>query len=383
MQVLRTVCTSVMIVAGLQFTHVVASSAGATGSSSLHHEPAGLEIASFLFSPALASETGEPSHFTRGGSEVLVSNLPQPRDQGELAFCYAAVPAVLLDRHRCQKLGLDCNQLPPSERVSMLDLAAMHDSKEPGLHEYGSIMRVLIGAGTRMTKRGLDVSSEACLPYSTLARQDMPDQPGKQHLRAGWSFLYTLYNDLKEVNKSNCNGCTANSIYDHFPLRTPVDQIAELFENTRAGRTSTFPSFVYQIVAPPSCLREENRIAVPSFRLNAWPQNPGDANPESIHEVIEQLLRKNVAVSLSYCSRWEIRDANQQCLNEAGHASIIVGMRDSCSRDTGQCERLYKLLNSYGADWNKQEFIIWVQARHLIAAALELKSPRYILVWVD
>ncbi len=322
-------------------------------------------------------------YFTRPGSEILVSNLPPPRDQGELAFCYAAVPAVLLDRHRCRRQGTDCTALPASEQVSLLDIASAHDDDGPALHEYGSIVRVIRGLVARAGKDRLYLARESCMPYTALDRVDMPERPAHLHLRAGWNTLRNLFDTNRLGHDNRPVDASRAVLAQRLHLPSTAVQQENALRRVRSGGMQDFEHFAWAVLHSPACRGGDNRIGIPAFRARAWPSPDEPVDAAALGGKVLELLQRDLPVSLSYCARWEQRDGNQHCWNRAGHASIVVGQREVCHSGNGDCQLLYKLLNSFGSEWNASELQVWVPADALLDAALELKRRAHLLVWLE
>ncbi len=328
------------------------------------------------------TETGNP-YYTRPGTEILVSNLPPPRDQGELAFCYAAVPAILLDRHRCQRSGQDCTRLTTSDQVSMLDIASENDGDGPTLHEFGSIVRVFRGLIQRAGNGTLQIARESCMPYSALDRLDMPDRPAHLHLRAGWNALRNLYNSNQLGKDQRAVPAVREALASQLRLPAPPGQQLAALRSVRASQPITFEQFAWQLLSNPDCRGTADPITIPPFRARAWPTEEKKISSAMLQKKIRSLLERDLPVSLSYCARWEQSGGSQKCWNRAGHASIVVGQREVCHRGNGDCQMLYKLLNSFGSEWNASELLVWVPADALLAAALELQRVAHLLVWLE
>ena len=330
-----------------------------------------------------AESSAAASYFTRPGTELLVSNLPPPRDQGELAFCYAAVPAVLLDRHRCRREQLDCPALTPAEQVSMLDIAGQNDADGPTLHEFGSIIRVFRGLIQRAGNGRLYIPRESCMPYAALDRLDMPERPAHLHLRAGWNSLRNLFDTNRLGNDRRPLPRVREALAVRLELPAPPARQDAALRRVRSGALTEFDRFAWEMLSNPACNHGPNRVGIPGFRARAWPESDQAIDAAALQAKILGLLQRDLPVSLSYCARWEERDGDQQCWNRAGHASIVVGQREVCSRDTGDCQLLFKLLNSFGRDWNTRDLQVWVPAAALLDAALELKRTAHLLVWLE
>lgn len=331
-----------------------------------------------------ANTSGAGEFYTVAKSERLVSGMPPPRDQGELAFCYAAVPAVLLDRLRCKQNSLNCKALRPKQQISMLHLSTQRFRTDRQLDEYGNINAILQGLKDRMARGREHLASEACAPYNSIARKDMPERPAHLHLRAGWEYLRRNYDLLQRMDQGRCTDCMASDLRNRLDLKTPVGQLRRLMKRDYSHRPLPLSGFMFRAVVPQHCLyRNTERVAIPDFTWHTWPSRAEDAQPEKVMQRIESLVNRNIPVSLAYCSAWEFLDENARCQNLGGHASIVVGHRKVCDRDSGECWKLYKLQNSYGMAWQEKSYHMWVRADKLVSAAMELRSRRHFLTWVN
>lgn len=342
-----------------------------------------LSAALALAPPAGAAADPASPYYTPADSELLVSNLPSPRDQGELAFCYAAVPAVLMERHRCRRQGLRCPDLAPEERLSMLDIASANDNAAPTLHEFGNILRVFQGLVQRVRNNRLHIARETCMPYSALDRLDMPERPAHLHLRAGWSYLQQLHDNLREGREQRSGAQLRDELERRLRVPSSAARLEAAFRDTRAGKLDAYPRFAWRILANPACRDPAHAINIPGFRVEAWPREDNTATPATLQAKIAGLIKRNLPVSLSYCAQWEAQQSGTQCMNRAGHASIIVGQRQVCHRQEGHCQLLYRVLNSFGGAWDATEFLAWIPADALISAALELQGRRHLLIWLE
>lgn len=339
---------------------------------------------------ACLAATGAPCHAeddavyrTIPGSEHLVTGMPAPRDQGELAYCYAAVPTTLLDRARCRKQGLDCEHLDDAQRFSMLHVAAHRFRGAQKLNEYGSINSVFHGLDQHRRNGGRRLASEACAPYASLARLDMPERPAHLHLRAGWDFLGRLHGNLEKAGRADCVDCLVRQVRASLPLKSAEHQLRQVLALDYGRRTLDFPGFVYRMVIPRECTADNAGIRLPDYRWKSWPLQDEAIRQEDIAAKIAELVARDIPVSLAYCSAWEVRDAGARCQNRGGHASIVVGLRRVCRGSDGPCWTLYKLQNSYGSAWAEKSHRLWVRAGPLLAAALELESRRGLLTWLE
>lgn len=333
--------------------------------------------------PDAAHAANGTAYATVPGSERLVTGMPAPRDQGELAYCYAAVPTVLLDRARCREHGLECDSLTDRQRYSMLHIAAQKFPDGRRLDEYGSINRVFNGLEQRRRNGARRIASEACAPYASLARLDMPERHAHLHLRAGWDYLRRLHGELKVAGNTACADCVLVQLRERLALRSPEHQLLQLLGHDYRRQPLGFPEFAYRLVIPRNCTAGNAGIALPDYRWNHWPRKDRDLDTGEIHAKITGLVSRDIPVSIAYCSAWEVRDAGARCQNRGGHASIVVGMRRVCRDDGGPCWNLYKLQNSYGSAWAEKSHRLWVRSGPLLEAALELKSRRGLLTWLE
>lgn len=289
------------------------------------------------------------------GEVIEVKNMPEARNQGGLPVCYGISAWYAYMQLQCKANQSDCRNLSPDTTPSPIMLGALGVNKE--LYEkYGSVYnRVVpysIGGGDSDALFALNgedqVWADACFPLDRMI----------QHFGGSNRKMFNAFENLKtqffERNKNEgkvCMSCLLDTLRDDFGLST--DQAAV----QKALAENVFDKFLFDLFVR-GC---NKKVEVQDFHLRGWPNMSETDSYDNFIAKLRSVLQKNTPVLTSICL--DQKDASdEQC--KSGHAVAITGYRKVCAKGAS-CTDYLKVLNTWGADWQKQNSDGWLDSRTL------------------
>ncbi len=316
-------------------------------------------------------QTAGGDYRDRAGTVREITPNTPIKSQDGIGVCYGFSSTSLLEHYRCRELNLSCKN--PGDLLSTLDVSSHH--RNMSIQDGGETYRVL-----NSIERKLLVVKEECAQFSSLVHK-LLDSKGRTYSseEGGWNFLTEKWNEYKGLNASrkrnDCVSCLADDIKNTLvTVQTPKDQLVTAFNTARS-----LGEFMYKALLPLHCLDESKMAKIPPFKAKTYPEYKESPTVDSIMAKVESLLNENIPLEIGICTAY----ANPTgCIEGQGHSVALFGIKEVCSRSTGDCKKMVKIKNSYGQSWQNQNDDGWVDLRNLAEAGLRL-GDHHILNWIE
>lgn len=314
--------------------------------------------------------------------KIEITDMPPTRSQDSIGLCYAFTAATLLDYAHCKKNKIDCKNPGNQNRVSTLDISRFTEVLPKGVEEdeehYIGFNKIKEGGSPfNVLQRALlemrSASTEECAPFSAAVNEKFDDRSLMQ--KQSWESLKTKFEDAKAAqakNKNFCINCVVDDIQKSFTHLSNKQTIVKAL-----GKTD-YENFLYTLLVPAQCHRIKNSIVFEKLKTGYFPDKGKTATPAELTDQIKkQLLKKNPVILGGLCIVQEKDIDPKNCSDQ--HAVVISGMKKMCDAN-GVCHQAFKVNNSWGEGWQKQNDDGWVLADELLRRT---NISEYVLNWIE
>ena len=304
------------------------------------------------------------------GTKLEITNMPRVRSQGPLGVCYAFVAATLAQKYYCDErksIISDCSNLPSereispihmsaylkeiSDKLSIMDMMNYHHIliDEEHLEKGGNTGRVIINS-----QKSFSFFSEACMSYDQFVSNY---GQSKEMANAVISGLERTYNKYKTNSESveACEEC----------VRETLQEVNKVFSTKREAaavknglKRDTFGEFLYTSVFS-GCKQIVKSTSPKSFGYPKLDEVKSVTNEDMIKKV-KEILNQGVPFGLSgFCTT---RNPDGTC--KGRHGVVVSGYKRACNA-SNECRDVFKVQNSWGAEWQKLYNDGWVDAKSI------------------
>lgn len=330
------------------------------------------------------------SKYTKIVEECEVPTMPKARVQGGLPICYAASAAVMLDEYTCFKNNnTNCEALPDSERVSMIDISRLSEYivdgddrrdrwKYHGLKQGGSIFVVLLNAyytGTYVPMSCLKDTAIDLLGWSPKTKRDAILQ-GQM-----WDEFKAFHARLNGRELS-MNEAAALKVQYTLQQDTAVIQAAM--------KETTWPLVLEKLLVPQSCSDDwENQISPPAKmdKPKLFPEDLENDMPrrtnykEAIAKGRSLICESHRPFGLNFCAVTKGSKSSIECAAKGyGHGVVVHGYRRVCDASGKKCIDSVRVMNSWGDGWQAENQDGWVDAKTLFDATF---YDGFFMTWLE
>lgn len=320
--------------------------------------------------------------FSRIEDQVEISNMPLPYNQFGLGMCSAAVAATLLHFEWCRAEHSDCTVNNSRRRISVLDLSryrwpegqARVDSNKMNRSAFrgfspdgGQVIDTMVLA----MYIGRRVAHEECFSLSSIFKID--EESGDFDSSAAlfgekWKKLRMIYDGYKSF-EGRCDACQSLKMEELGKfVRNEMNIGSKLnIDALKNKENSNFGIFLDELFGGlRRCLRPTETVWLVSDGVieSGFPENVAGVNVRDIKRVIISTLSEGKPISLSALCVAGTKDPSK-CPKEYFHAIVIAGYRKQCN-NASLCVDVFKAVNSWGAQWQKNKNDGWILADKLL-----------------
>lgn len=335
---------------------------------------------------------------------IQAENMPRIASQDGLGICYACVAATMMQSENCRatKPAVGCENLPPSELFSQLDLTRIAPPKEgeeiltsrssyDGLKldtdTMGGDPHATAIIASLYTKR---TANEACLSLDNVVNKMTTRGESARAQEAMWARMKSHYEKLKSLK--SCTTCTSDAY-----TTAKDDALKDINSNLNLGVTNTeiletfaadtYDKFLDQITGAAKCTSVSQSAFFRPYKKVTYEQFPKVIDVDrkvmvqKFVDKAKEVLQTGRPLALAgICLGAESAD---NCNAPNRHASIIAGYRRVCNKpnssDPGaKCRDVLKIVNCWGKSWQDENDGGWVDAETLL---LHTKLQKNALGW--
>jgi len=318
---------------------------------------------------------------------VIITNMPQVRDQGGLPICIAAASSLIIEQATCRKDRTDCRRLPDDQRPSILDLMRFNyhgdlewRQSDPGAYPKKIYMRPDdYGLHIMMNIfHGMAVVPESCAPSSSFI---LKNSDGEQLIKLEvqtWDRLQMVYDHYRKVFRK-CRTCADEiakaGILEFRAIFSPSTDVAQ--EKT-AFSAESYESFLSKFLIPDRCY-SGNYYYVRHNNYDWWPDEDRNVEYGEVISKIIEILKSGQPIYAAVClADVPGRTTCTENGEERGHALVITGFQKMCNGS--DCVDALRVENTWGPDWQAEYANGWIRARPLLT---HLGFGRASLFWVQ
>lgn len=316
-------------------------------------------------------------------SIIEVTQIPAVGSQDGLDNCSAELAAVLIQHNYCKKKQIkNCNELGPDFRPSSLELygmAAKLNLKESNGNSNSSLLTMNSGESIlnvlNVASSSPRVLPESCFPKDQILSMSKNSQNLFTEVFEEMSKMFERQRQTK-TEADFCFECEVEQlIKDKLNLSISRNDI-------KAFASASYKKFAWDLFLN-NCKKS---FKSPEFIVKYWPYGESEQfkNSDEIFEKIKNLLSSNIMVAMNLClvelKPGEICPKNKD--NQTfGHGVAIAGYKEVCNVNIpNDCKRSFRVLNSWGEDWQKENANGWIDADILYKHAIKVPGA---ITWIN
>lgn len=299
-----------------------------------------------------------------------INNMPAPGNQGRMGICFAVTAATLIDEANCRSNKTEnCSAQPDDKRVSPLDLSRysrdLPNSVDytdrfnyEGVIEGGSpamVLRNALGSGS--------MAKASCVPYekimltegkTVIESQQLSDAKIKD-LKKVWETF-----NAAKTNDQESQHALAEKLVKDFQLTvSPQEAFDALSEKTLGG-------YLDRVLIPDACWDAKNQVGFKGrWKLEIFPELGHTTDYDALLQKIKSLITAGRPLAISFCAQDKLKAKSIKGCGDLSHSVVISGFKVVCNKDN-VCHQMFKVLNSWGAQWQTENDDGWADAKMLL-----------------
>lgn len=301
------------------------------------------------------------------GSKIEIPNMPAYKTQDDLGDCKAFSLAVLLQHYTCQKWKSDipdCKNPPADSAISYFGLMAYTNQIPKQDYTFQPLQKEGIGMVEvidNLSNSGVQLILQDCKPFENLTKRFSLSGPnGLVKRDEFFNYLKSIFEKLKNENDTNIKDCAIEIDI----LNKYVDLKFNQKTLKKALTKNNFNQFLYTLFFS-ECRKE---LFPPGFSAAAFPLDSMNVTPDDVKKQVVKGLKLGKPVL--YPSLCISKDINGEF--REGHSLVISGFKQV--RYTSEKKDVFKIHNSWGEDWQKNNNDGWVDADVICQNAAKVKS---------
>jgi hypothetical protein len=303
-------------------------------------------------------------------SKIVISNMPAYKTQDDIGDCKAFSLATVVQKYTCDKWKSDipdCKNPPSDSAISYMGMMAytnqvpeQSNSFQPNQKNGRSMSDII----NDLSKNGNKLILDSCKPFDSLVNNfSLNGKSGLEKRDIFFNYLKKMYENKKsktEADIADCPECIAE-INKNSGLNV------NLLNLKKALSKDTYDKFLYSLFFD-GCQMEN----FPSgFRAAVYPLDSMNVGVSDIkNQIVKGLKQGRPVLFPSLCVS---QDKGDEC--KGTHSLVVSGYKKVCEfGSTTKCKDVFKLHNSWGADWQKKNNDGWVDADVFAQNTVKTKS---------
>jgi hypothetical protein len=316
------------------------------------------------------------------GTRIEVPNMPAYKTQDTMGECRAFSMAAIIQKYICDKRKIpDCKNPPPKYDLSyfgMMYYTHAEKGKVNTFNPFGDSFDSMFKILNNYTDNGQLSYLNSCNPFSNMIKIFKTNGIVKaDDLKKYNDFveylknLYTLWQSYKDKNSEPADSSKVIAyINDMVGLNLTWTSLKT------ALMKETFGQYLYSLFFESLDPNKCEQISMPTLSdIIAYPNDKTNATPSDIKakiiEGLKEVPPKPVLTPLM-CTRWI---GPNKCHADGGHSMVISGYKKVCEKNNpSECKELFKIHNSWGESWQKENNDGWVDANIYTNSILKDKT---------
>lgn len=280
------------------------------------------------------------------------SRINVTRGQDPFPYCFSVAATLLWDQHRCQQDRKDCST---QERTSFLAVTSV-GQQLPNTALSHSQGGAALFSLSRIVDQGGAASHSVC-NYDSIEYHRTPYGHvvnNMYQISKQWQKYkdYTPY--LERVHRRSFRKISSKL----NPTRS-LDELDLILNNSG---TKSIDQLFAEIVLNENCFVNN---FVPDHRFEIKRLKMGDVfNSKLTFDTIDQLLRKNIPVMITFCVNPEAKIPS--CVK---HAAVVIARANAVNQITGDVRTVFWIANTWSEEWQKAYNDGWIFAENFINSA--------------
>lgn len=303
-------------------------------------------------------------------SKLLIPNMPAYKTQDDIGDCKAFSLATIVQKYTCDKWKSDipdCKNPPSDSSISYMGMMAYTNQAPDQANTFqpnqisGRSMNEVIDD---LSKSGNKLIIDSCKPFDALVNTfSLNGKSGLEKRDKFFAYLRKTYEAKRnktEADIADCPECIAE-------INKDSGLNVNLTNLKKALTKDTYDKFLYSLFFD-ECKMEN----FPSgFSAAAFPLDSMNVKPTDIkNQIVKGLNQGRPVLFPALCVS---QNKGDECTQ--GHSLVISGYKKVCAAgSTTQCKDVFKLHNSWGAEWQKMNNDGWVDADMLVQNTIKVKS---------
>ncbi|WP_413292046.1 hypothetical protein ACLSU7_11555 [Bdellovibrio sp. HCB185ZH] len=326
-------------------------------------------------------------------AEIEKKFTPPVSSQDSLGICYASAAATVINYEMC-KLGKvdDCTSVSDSKRVSPLGIARYSSTADVGKlkqmdKNYSKLdVDSLRANGNTIlnvaTQQVIKIPTEQCSSLDKVLSKNpvLSNTEVKRAQAAVWDSLKNDYDNYRKALAEKCDQCASKyyqSATETVSKNLKIEDDQKVDPNLKndslrvlqAFQKDSYAEALNALLYPEQC----SKTAIPftgygKTTVESFPDNPKGVTTANLLEEIKKVLQRKQPVLLEDICVAECASTDPQNPPQT-HAVVIAGYRKICSKkEPTKCRTALKVINSYGASWQKNNSDGWVESEPLLGS---------------
>lgn len=304
------------------------------------------------------------------GSKIVIENMPAYKTQDDIGDCRGFSLAAMVQQYTCTKWKSeipDCKNPPADSAISYMGMMAYTNQVPNQPNTFQPNQKNSRGMNEiidDLSKNGNRLILESCKPFDALVNNFSKNgQAGLDKRDKFFSYLKKMYDSKKsktEADIADCPECIAE-------INKDSGLNANLTNLKKALTKDTYDKFLYSLFFD-GCEME----SFPSgFSARVYPTDNMNVTSTDLKNKIKDGLKQGRPVLLpSLCVS---QDKGNDC--KISHSLVVSGYKKVCAVGSStNCKDVFKLHNSWGAEWQRMNNDGWVDADVLTQNTAKAKS---------
>lgn len=289
-----------------------------------------------------------------------LQNLPRVRSQGAFGACAGYSAATVAQFYSCKHNKVnDCSKISRDKEISPIGMLAYanpnSDNSDPG--NMASYENIKFSGSAAYALNNISrfrmAFAESCYPFDQVVNKYGDNE---QAVEAMLGKLRTIFEQSKRTEGSACLECIQKTLKEDLLFQSNLKDIE------RALKKDTFEEFLYHSTigiedSKTSC---DDFVDIrPEAKFDYFPQQ-GTASSGQIISKVKEVLKSGYPVVVGDLCPYS---QEGKCLGT--HSVAVTGYRKQCTKDGKQCRDLFRVQNSWGEEWQKENNDGWLDAQSL------------------
>ncbi len=320
-------------------------------------------------------------------AEKQVSNMPEINSQDALGACRAFSLRTLLQKNLCDSLKVvNCKNVAGENKISAFGMMGLTFGNadlpyslnlDPNSTNASLYANIQILRNVKEANLALFTEKE-CANFNQLVNSftdnDNVTEFSMKRKEEFFKYLENLYKQTKgktEADIADCPECVNK-------INLTLGSLNDVSTLKKALAKPTYENFLFSVFYR-KCSKRSFSF---NYDITAFPKfDTAMSNEVAVNKVIEGLEKDKPVMLTNICMEY----VNNTC--KASHSTVISGYRIVCKTGSNDCKKLFKVHNSWGEGWQKENNDGWVDADTLMLSIKQNNEKNPVLaesfIWLN